>query len=126
MNPFIQEEPGEFGEHDEHGEYTERWNLLRRQLYYAVQLFIIRYQEVLIPGTKIFKLLQSIADERYIDLEPQVFQYQQFIEIVTKYITNLPRIIQDLERHGRMRIFDFTNLARQLEKILPECENIFE
>lgn len=126
MNPFIKEkEPSEHGEHDEHGEYIDRWNPLRRQFYYAVQLFITRYQDILTPGTKIFKLLQSIADERYIHLEPQVFQYQRFVEVVTKFNTNLPRIIQDLERHGKIRVFNFTNLANKLEEILPECENIF-
>lgn len=123
MNPFIQErEPGEPGEP---GEYINRWNPLRRQMYYAVQLFITRYQDALTPGTKIFKILQSIADERYIHLEPQKFHFQGFVEVVTKFNTNLPRVIQDLERHGRIRNFNFTNLANKLRELLPDCENIF-
>lgn len=123
MNPFSQE--GEAGEHGEQGEHIDRWNHLRRQFYYAVQLFITRYQDALTPGTKIFRLLQSITDEQYINLEPQVFQYQQFVDVVTRFNTSLPRIIQDLERHGRIRAFDFTNLENRLRELLPECKNIF-
>ena len=124
MNPFVQEREHDIaGGHDDH--YVEKWNPLRKQLYYAVQLFIMRYQETLIPGTKIFKLLQSIDNEQYINLEPQTFHYEKFVEVVTKFNTNVPQIIQELGQHGRMRNFDFTNLANKLEETLPECKNIF-
>lgn len=126
MNPFIQNR--ELGECRECGEATERidrWNPLRRQFYYAVQLFITRYQDSLTPGTKIFKLLQGITDEQYIHVEPQAFHYQQFIDVVTGFNTNLPRIIQDLECYGRMRTFDFEDIAKKSEELLPKYDNIF-
>lgn len=123
MNPFIQE-----GGHDIAGgnnDYREKWNPLRKQLYYAVQLFIMRYQETLIPGTKIFKLLQSIDNEQYINLEPKIFHYERFVDVVTKFNTNIPQIVQELEVYGRIRNFDFTDLANRVEEVLPGCENIF-
>ena len=126
MNPFIQErELGEHGGACESGEYIDRWDPLRRQMYYAIQLFITRYQDALTPGTKIFKILQSITDKRYIHLEPQEFHFQGFINVVTGFNTTLPRVMQDLEQHGRMRNFNFTNLANKLRELLPDCDNIF-
>lgn len=122
MNPFIQE--SEHGITAGHGNYIEKWNPLRKQLYYAVQLFIIRYQDRLTPGTKIFKILQSIDDEQYIHLEPQIFHYKGFVDIVTGFNTNIPQIIQELGCHGRMRNFNFTKLANKLEEVLPESKNI--
>ena len=94
-------------------------------MYYAVQLFITRYQHILKPGTKIFRLLQSITDEQHIHLEPQKFQFQIFVDVVTKFNTNLPKVKYDLEQYGEIRNFDFTNLANKLRELLPDCENIF-
>lgn len=123
MNPFVQE--GEPRKGRGHSDYIEQWNPLRKQFYNAAQLFITRYQKSLTPGTKIFKLLRSIDDRQYINLEPQKFHYKTFVEVVTKFNTNLPKIILELGEHGRIRSFNFTNLAKKLNEIAPECENIF-
>ena len=90
---LFKRELEEYEAFDEPGEYTNQWNPLRRQMYYAVQLFITRYQHILKPGTKIFRLLQSITDEQHIHLEPQKFQFQIFVDVVTKFNTNLPKVM---------------------------------
>ena len=127
MNPFIDDTYTTTmpGGGRTRGDSRSEWNPLRRQLYYAVQIFIIRYQDDLTPGTKIFKLLQSIVDERYIHLEPHLFQYQKFIDVVVGFHTNIPRIIRDLEKFGKVRKFDLNKLAVRLDELLPECDNIF-
>lgn len=123
MNPF--EGNGNGGDDGGNGGSSTNWNNKRRKLYYAIQLFITCYQEVLTPGTKIFRLLQSVADEKYIHLQPQKFQYEQFIDVVTKFHTNMPAIIAELGRHGTLRRFNFDTLANEVDEMLPERENIF-
>lgn len=122
MNPFE----GNGGSGNGGGSSTfANWNPIRRQLYYAIQLFIIRYQDSLIPGTKIFKILKNVADERYIHLQPKEFLYKGFIDVVTKFNTNMSTIISDLGKHGNLRHFDFTVLSNEVSKLLPSEENIF-
>lgn len=89
------------------------------------QLFITYYQEKLTPGTKIFRLLQGVADEKYIYLQPQKFQYEQFIDVVTKFHTDIPTIIAELGKYGALRRFNFGILADEVDELLPERDNIF-
>lgn len=127
MNPFIQENLGnnEQNIQNEHSEHGKQWNHLRRQFYYAIQLFITRYQSYLTPGTKIFNLLKYILDERYIGLEPNEYHYESLSSVVSKFNTNLPKIIRELENYGQIRTFDFTDLANKMTESFPQFINIF-
>jgi hypothetical protein len=102
------------------------WNPLRRKFYYAVQLFIIRYQKNIRPGTKIFRVLHLICESDKIRFRPQRFHYEMFIEVVIGFNTNIPKIITELEEHGAVRAFDFTDLAKEAEQYLQKGQyNIF-
>lgn len=130
FNPFIGANNGDNGGrndgHDDNEEAENEWNPIRRKLYYAVQLFIIRYQETIKAGTKIFYIRQSLCDKSYINCAPQRFQYEGFMTIVHKYKTTIPRIIRELEAHGRVRHFNFNDLAEQAEQYVSnELPNIF-
>jgi len=105
----------------------DHWNTLRRKLYYAVQLFITRYQETIKPGTKIFYIRQSLSDEKYIRYAPQRFQYEGFMSIVCKYKTTIPKIMEELSKHGKIRRFDFSDLVEEAETYVKEdLPNIFK
>ena len=74
FNPFIGDEECKNRNIKKDKNNSERDNTvcnpLRRKLYYAVQLFITRYQETLKPGTKIFKIRESLCDEKNIEIIP--------------------------------------------------------
>lgn len=123
MNPFLQERKPRGGDAGERAE--SQWNPLRRQFYNAVQLFIIRYQDILSPGTMIFGILRSVCDEKYRRIAPREFQYEQFSRIVCKFHTTLPEIVHELERYGTLHHYNFTNLANEMERLLPNEPNIF-
>jgi len=127
MDPFFHENPNNdvqrtnTAEHDSAAE----WNEVRRQFYYSVQLFITRYQEILTPGTRIFKILHGISDQRYLKIPPRDFQYEQFADVVNAFHTNIPQVIAELGRHGRLHNYDLSGLARELHSLFPDKPNIF-
>lgn len=124
FNPYIGE-PGA-SEGNGGGNNDSAWNPLRRSFYYAVQLFIMRYQNSLVPGTAIFKLLNNISSSKYLGYPPQDFQFEKFMGIVSKYKTSMPKIIGELSQHKEIRNFNFTALANEAEKyITDEIYNVF-
>lgn len=127
FNPFVGENGGGNGGIDRGG-LTEgnHWNITRRKLYYAVQLFITRYQDSIRPGTKIFKIRQRLCDEQYIQYLPNKFHYTDFMTIVHKYQTSIPKIINELATHATIRHFDFADLADKADAyVTEELPNIF-
>ncbi len=94
---------------------THLWNRARHQLYFAIQLFITRYQTVLSPGTSIFDLLHNVSDERYIHIPPRDFMLNGFISIVRRFNTDIPTIINELAGEGRLRHFEFNELALMVD-----------
>ena len=130
FNPFVgennDEDGGLNGDNGDNGQTDNSWNATRRKLYYAVQLFITRYQESIKPGTKIFKIRQSLCEKDYIGNAPQEFHYKGFMSIVFKYETTVPRIIEELAVHGVVRHFNFEDLAREADNyVSEELPNIF-
>lgn len=124
MNPFIQDGPEKKSQHIEADTGTE-WNPLRRQFYYAVQLFIMRYQDNLTPGTKIFNILNSITDEKFISCKPQRFHFESFSEVVIGFHTNMSQVISYLRRFGPLHKYDFSNLAKEHDLLCPDSPNVF-
>lgn len=129
FNPFIQsdiEENNHSFQNEEVSEdvFTAPWNPMRKKLYYAVQLFIIRYQDIITPGTKIFRVLHSLS-ESHTDFPPQAFHFKSFSEVVIGFHTNLTQIIDDLQHHGQLRTFDFTDLDNYMSDNMNMPNNIF-
>ncbi|MCR4781708.1 MAG: hypothetical protein K5851_03010 [Lachnospiraceae bacterium] len=129
MNPF--EGNDENFEHDnDHNAIANRnlnktWNPIRKQLYNAIQLFIIYYQESLTPGTQIFKILQSVANKKYIHLKPNEYQYLGFMSIVTKFKTDIPTILENLAKYNTLREFHFEQIANEIGTLYPNKNNVF-
>lgn len=122
FSPFVGEaHPG--GEGYGGGEAVE-WNATRRLLYYAIRLFIVRYQKNLSPGTKIFRLLRSIEDS-YISVQPQRFHFEDFSSIVDAFHTNIPRVVEELGRYGHVRSFNFQPLVQYMTEEMGMVDNIF-
>lgn len=113
FNPFVEEhEPVNQAQgHDNvpQNENNVQWNPIRRQLYNAVQLFIIRYQHSLKPGTPIFRISQELS-QRDIQNVPRFELCSGFSSIVLAFNTSMPEIIEDLQRHRQVRNFNFTEL----------------
>lgn len=124
MNPFIQDGPEKKSQHIEVDTGTE-WNPLRRQFYYAVQLFIMRYQDSLTPGTIIFQLLKEICDATDIASEPTKEHFNIFSKVVSKFKTNLPEIVSFLKKYGKLHNYNFSELSEKMDKQFPYMPNIF-
>lgn len=128
FNPFVEEhEPANrVQDHDNipQNENNVQWNPIRRQLYYAVQLFITRYQEVLTPGTSIFKISQKLC-QNYVQCLPYESYFKGFTTIVDKFHTNIPKIINELAKHGHIRNFDFSQVRIYMSDALDYQDNIF-
>ena len=57
----------------------------------------------------------------------QRFQYEGFMSIVCKYKTTIPKIMEELSKHGKIRRFDFSDLAEEAETYVKEdLPNIFK
>jgi hypothetical protein len=129
FNPFMQNNeiqnnnqgPGMVDDDDNNVQDALLWNQARHQLYFAIQLFITRYQDILSPGTSIFDLLHSVSDERYIQIPPRDFMLNRFISIVRRFNTDIPTIINELEAEGQLRHFEFNELAHMVD----DDHNIF-
>ena len=124
MNPFIQDGPEKKSQHIEVDTGTE-WNPLRRQFYYAVQLFIMRYQDNLTPGTIIFQLLKEICNATDIASEPTKEHFNIFSKVVSKFKTNLPEIVSFLKKYGKLHNYNFSELSEKMDKQFPYMPNIF-
>ncbi len=126
FNPFVGDGEKVGGDTGDKTKATA-WNPLRRKFYYAIQLFITRYQRSITPGTTIFKLRQSIEDEKFLHIAPQKFHYEVFMNVVTDYKTTINEIINSLSKHGNIRNFYFDDLAIEAEKyVSPRRRNIFK
>lgn len=108
----------------EDGQESTCWNNIRKQFYFAVQVFITRYRKTLQPGTKIFKLSQSIYNN-YQNVEPQKFHVEDFVSIVDAYKTNIPKCVEELSRYGAIRSHDFNILEEFLRDKYKMEDNIF-
>lgn len=128
FNPYVQEQGQVVQIHNDNGnipnEIVVQWNPIRRQLYNAVQLFIIRYQEILQPGTSIFKISQKLCQNntQYVPYESY---FRGFSTIVDKFHTNIPSIINDLAEYGHVREFDFDAINTYMRNELNCDDNIF-
>lgn len=73
-----------------------------------MQFLAIRYSSA--SGTKIFKILQNIANEKYIHLKPNEYQYLGFMSIVTKFKTDIPTVLENLAKYNTLREFHFEQI----------------
>ena len=122
FNPYLSEGRVEHG--GGNNNIQVEWNHDRRCFYYAVRLFIMRYQNALTPGTKIFRLLKSIEGSHQ-NTPPQRFHFEDFSSIVDGFHTNIPLIVQELAQFGNIRNFNFANLELYMSKEMNIPDNIF-
>lgn len=110
FNPFQQ--PGHGG--GTGGGVGPRWNRSRKQLYYAIKLFIMRYNEELEPNSAIYDVLSRVES---VPGEPATGRDVSAVNTILEgFHTTMTTIITHLTRTRAVREFHFD----ALEPILLE------